>query len=89
MKASSLAALAALSVVLATSVSAATPDCFGGYKTFISKVAPYINKVEDADLATLMRRGLSVYDACQAGDTFTAHGIWDQIAADMVKRFKK
>ena len=82
-------AVFSLFAVLAAQANASTPDCTGGYKTFISKVSPYINKIEDVDLATLMRRGLSVYDACEAGDTFTPHGIWDQIAADMAKMSKQ
>lgn len=87
MKAIALSLLAAAAALAAPAI-AATPDCNGGYRIFINKVSPYINKVEAADLAAQMRRGLSVYDACQAGDTFTPHGIWDQIAADMAKSSK-
>lgn len=84
--------LAALSIVVATlaaPVFAAEPDCSGGYKIFINRVSPSIDKVNDEDLATLMRRGLSVFDACKAGDNFSPHSVWDQIASEMEAKSKK
>ena len=82
------AALTAFAAALSP-VSAATPDCYGGYKTFLGKVSPHLSERTDVDLATLMRRGLSVYDACMAGDSFSPHGVWDQIAADIEAKSKK
>jgi len=84
-----LAALAIAFAAAAAPASAATPDCYGGYKTFMGKIAPLIGKVEDVDLATLMRRGLSVYDACQAGDNFSPYGVWDQIFNEMTRKATK
>lgn len=74
---------------LAIPAFAAKPDCTEGYKIFINRVTPFIDRIEDLDLATQMRRGLSVFEACQAGDNFSPHGIWDQIAADMAAKAKK
>lgn len=89
MKKLSLAALAVTIAAFATPAFAAKPDCHGAYKTFMGKVVPYIGKVEDVDLATLMRRGLSVYDACQASDNFVPEGAWNQVIFDMEAKAKK
>ena len=84
-----LATLALSIAALATPALAAKPDCNGAYKTFMGKVIPYLGKVEDVDLATLMRRGLSVYDACQAADNFVPEGAWNQVIFDMEAKAKK
>ena len=31
-------------------------------------------------------RSLGAYDACMAGDSFSPHGVWDGILADMGKK---
>lgn len=85
----SLAALALAFAAAATPALAAKPDCYGGYKAFLGKVNPYIGNIEDVDLPTLMRRGLSVYDACEAGDNFVPEGAWNQVIFDMEKMSKK
>lgn len=84
----------ALAVLLAASAAAspafaAKPDCYGAYKAFMGKVNPYIGQIEDVDLPTLMRRGLSVYDACEAGDNFVPEGAWNQVMFDMEKAANK
>jgi hypothetical protein len=81
--------LAAVFMGLATSSTMSAPDCKGGYKAFLATVSPYIEQVDDADLPTLMRQGLSVFEACTAGDMFSPGETWDQIAADMQKKLKK
>ena len=88
MKRTSLAAIAVVIAATASPAIAAKPDCYGGYKTFLSKVNPYIGQIDDVDLPTLMRRGLSVYDACFAADNFPANS-WDDLVAQMEKATKK
>ncbi len=78
-------ALAAIAVALA---GAGTPalakvDCDGGFKTHMSKMTIYIDKVTGYDLADAVRKSLDAYNSCKAGDNFSPHGIWDQIEADM------
>ena len=85
----SLAALAVAFAAFASPAFAAKPDCYGGYKTFLGKVGPILGKIEDVDLPTLMRRGLSVYDACEAGDNFVPEGAWNQVIFDMEAKAKK
>ena len=89
MKTMSLAALAVAFAAFSAPAFAAKPDCYGGYKAFLGKVNPYIGKIEDVDLPTLMRRGLSVYDACEAGDNFVPEGAWNQVIFDMEAKSKK
>lgn len=79
----------AVIAALALPAVAAKQDCFGGYKIFINRVSPFVDRVEAPELTMWMRRGLSAFDACEAGDNFTPHGIWDQIAADMEAKAKK
>jgi len=88
MKKLSLAVLLALSAA-ASPALAAKPDCYGAYKSFMGKINPYLGQIEDVDLPTLMRRGLSVYDACEAGDNFVPEGAWNQVISDMEKASKK
>jgi hypothetical protein len=78
-------ALTSIALAIAVSASpalAAKPDCYGGYKSYLGKVNPYIGQIEDVDLPTLMRRGLSVYDACMAGDNFTPN-TWGDLVTEM------
>lgn len=89
MKKLTLAVLLAAASAATTPAFAAKPDCYGAYKAFMGKVSPYLGQVEDVDLPTLMRRGLSVYDACEAGDNFVPEGAWNQVIFDMEKAAKK
>ncbi len=79
----------ALALVAATSPVSAAVNCGAGYKSFLEKITPTIPVSADADLSVLMRRALSVYDACAAGDMFQPTGIWDQIATDLQASAKK
>jgi len=87
MKPLNLAALFAL--LSATGALAAAPDCASGYKNFVMKVSPYIERVDPAELPEFMRRGLAALDTCMAGDDFTPHGVWDGLAAEMQAKLKK
>jgi len=89
MKKLPLATIALAIAAVSSPALAAKPDCYGGYKSFLGKVNPYIGQIEDVDLPTLMRRGLSVYDACLAGDNFVPEGAWNQVIFDMEKASKK
>jgi hypothetical protein len=88
MRKTSLAAIAVVIAAAASPALAAKPDCYGGYKTFLGKVNPHIGKIEDVDLPTLMRRGLSIYDACFAADNFPANS-WDDLVTQMESATKK
>jgi hypothetical protein len=35
-----------------------------------------------------VKKGLAAYDSCQAGDSFSPRGVWDQIEADMAAKAK-
>ena len=83
------AAISAVAATLATSVYAADQPCTGGYRIFINRISPFVDKSDDEDLATLMRRGLSVFEACEAGDNFSPHDLWHKIAAEMEAKAKK
>lgn len=89
MKKIALASIVVAIAAMSAPALAAKPDCYGGYKTFMTKVAPLVGKIEDVDLATLMRRGLSVIDACEAGDNFVPEGAWNQVIFDMEAAAKK
>jgi hypothetical protein len=78
----SIAALAAVLVAAASPVFAKT-DCDAGFKSFLSSMSTYIDKNSSYDLADAIRRSLDAYDTCKSGDSFSPHGVWDQILADM------
>jgi hypothetical protein len=80
----------ALSVVGALLLVGATPafakeDCNGGYKDFLTKMSKHIDKMSGNELAEYVKKSLGAYDSCMAGDSFSPHGVWDQILADMSK----
>ncbi|HUJ38402.1 MAG TPA: hypothetical protein VLW88_12070 [Hyphomicrobium sp.] len=80
----------ALSVVGALLLAGVTPafakeDCNAGYKDFLSKMSTHISKMSGNELAEYVKKSLGAYDSCMAGDTFSPHGVWDQILADMSK----
>jgi hypothetical protein len=83
-----MAAFASLLVVGVTPV-VAKEDCNGGYKTFLSKMSIYIDKMSGYDLADAVRKSLDAYNSCTAGDSFSPHGVWDGILADMQSKTKK
>ena len=80
----------ALSVVGALLLVGATPafakeDCNAGYKDFLAKMSTHISKMSGNELAEYVKKSLGAYDSCMAGDSFSPHGVWDQILADMGK----
>jgi hypothetical protein len=80
----------ALSVVGALLLAGATPafakeDCNAGYKDFLTKMSTHISKMSGNELAEYVKKSLGAYDSCMAGDSFSPHGVWDQILADMGK----
>jgi len=38
------------------------------------------SQMSGARIADVTRRVTRAYDACQAGDSFSVHGLWDEIA---------
>ena len=78
-------AMIAMSVLatLAAAPAYAKTDCDGGFKTHMSKMSVYVDKVTGYDLADAVRKSLDAYNSCKAGDSFSPNGVWDQIAADM------
>ena len=81
----------ALSIVGALLLFGVTPafakeDCNAGYKDFLGKMSTHISKMSGDELASYIRKSLGAYDSCMAGDSFSPHGVWDQILADMGKK---
>jgi hypothetical protein len=83
MKRISFAILASTLVAVASPAFAAKTDCDAGYKTFLSKMTIYVDKMSGYELADAVRKSLDAYNSCSAGDNFSPHGVWDQILADM------
>jgi hypothetical protein len=82
MRKTSLAALAA-AMAIAASPALAKTDCDGGFKTHMQNMSIYVDKMSGYELADVVRKSLDAYNSCKAGDTFSPHGVWDQIIADM------
>jgi hypothetical protein len=80
-----LALVAALFLVGVTPAFA-KEDCNAGYKDFVGKMSSHISNVSGNELAEYVRKSLGAYDSCMAGDSFSPHGVWDQILADMGKK---
>ena len=80
-----LALIAALLVVGITPAFA-KEDCNAGYKDFVGKMSSHMSNVSGNELAEYVRKSLGAYDSCMAGDSFSPHGVWDQILADMGKK---
>jgi hypothetical protein len=81
----------ALSIVGALLLFGVTPafakeDCNAGYKDFLGKMSSHMSDVSGDQLAGYIRKSLGAYDSCMAGDSFSPHGVWDQILADMGKK---
>ena len=89
MKTFSFAALAALLAAGASAPASAKYNCDEGYKGFMMKLSTHVGEIGETDLSALMRRGLSVLDACNAGDNFVPEGAWNQVIFDMEKMTKK
>ncbi len=79
--------MAAMGAVLVAGIAPAhAADCNAEYKNFFEKLQLNGNgKMSGDQLAEASRKGVRAYDACKSGDTFTVHGVWDQIDADKKK----
>ena len=49
-------------------------------------MSSHMSDVSGDQLAGYIRKSLGAYDSCMAGDSFSPHGVWDQILADMGKK---
>lgn len=79
-----------LAAVVALLVAGMTPalakeDCEAGYKSFMTKMTTHVADATPGDIAEAVRKGLKAYDSCKAGDSFTPHGVWDEVLASMKK----
>ena len=86
--------LATLATVTGLAIAAASPahakfNCDEGYKGFMTKVAGKVGTMSETDLSALMRRGLSVLDACNAGDNYIPTSAWDAMIDEITKKEKK
>ena len=79
-------ALVAALLFVGLSPAFAKEDCNAGYKDFIGKMSSHMSDVSGDQLAGYIRKSLGAYDSCMAGDSFSPHGVWDQILADMGKK---
>lgn len=80
--------LAAIALSSATPASAKF-NCDEGYKGFMMKLSTHLGGVSETDLSALMRRGLSILDACNAGDNYIPTSAWDAMIDEVVKKEKR
>lgn len=78
----------AAALLAGTAPTLAKIGCDAGFKNFMSKMTIYVDKISGDDLAHAVRESLDAYNSCEAGDTFSPQGVWDQILADMAKKSK-
>lgn len=83
MKSLTFALVASTLVAASAPAFAAKTDCDAGYKNFLTKMSIYVDKMSGYELADAVRKSLDAYNSCSAGDSFSPHGVWDQILADM------
>lgn len=83
MKSITFAIIASALAALSVPAFAAKTDCDAGYKNFLSSMSIYVDKMTGYELADAVRKSLDAYNSCSAGDSFSPHGVWDQILADM------
>lgn len=75
-----VAAVTAVLLQLTTAAEAAD-KCAAGYKSFMEKISPHIVRVDEAEFPELMRRGLNILDACNAGDKYVPGQSWTDLVA--------
>jgi hypothetical protein len=78
-------AFAAVATLLVAGIAPAhaKTDCNAEFKNFFERLARDGNARMTGDqLADASRKGVRAYDACQSGDSFTVHGVWDQLDKD-------
>ena len=80
-------AISALAVALLAGMTPALArtDCDTGFKTFLTKMSTRIDKSSGAKLAVAVSKSVDAYNSCQAADSFSPHGVWDKINADLDK----
>jgi hypothetical protein len=88
MKKYSTAAIFSVLLVAGITPALAKEDCEGGYKIFMGKLSPYIPETGANDIADAVKKSLDAYNSCKAGDSFSPHGVWDQILAEMQQKSK-
>lgn len=71
-----------------TSPAFAKTDCDAGFKSHMGKMTIYIDKMSGYELADAVRMSVDAYRSCQAGDSFSPHGVWDKILAEMETKSK-
>lgn len=76
-------------IALATPALADKKDCDDGFKNHMKNMSIYVDKMSGYELADAVRKSLDVYNTCKSGDTFSPHGVWDQIIADMKAKSSK
>ncbi len=82
-------ALSVVAALLAGMASAAAKEnCDKGFQNFLTKMTVFLPTTGGRDIADAVRKSLDAYDSCEAGDTFSPRGVWDQILADMEKKSK-
>ncbi len=79
-----LVATAALAVAAAPAFAKA--DCDAGFKAHMKNLTIYTDNVPASDLSAAIRRSLDAYTACNAGDSISPRGVWDQIVAEMKEK---
>lgn len=79
-----LAATAAILVAGILPVQAAKVTCNDQYRDFWDRVTKdgAVKAMAGERLADISRQSLRAYDACQSGDEFSLHGLWDKIEKD-------
>lgn len=84
-----LAATVALFVSGIVPAQAAT-NCNDQYRDFWDKVTQDggLKTMSGERLADISRKSIRAYDACQAGDEFSLHGVWDQLEKDRAAQAK-
>lgn len=82
MKTLTIAVLAG-AIAAVTSPAFAKTDCDAGFKNHLSKMTIYVDKMSGYELADVVRKSLDAYNSCKSGDSFSPHGVWDQIITDM------
>jgi len=67
----------------------AKEDCDAGFKAHMGKMTIFVDKMSGYELADAVRKSLDAYNSCTAGDSFSPHGVWDGILADMKSKADK
>ena len=82
---------AAILLAIAMQPANAASKCDDDLQDFWRKMMEQgsFSQMSGARIADVTRRTTRAYDACQAGDTFSIHGLWDEIARQSEGNAKK